>query len=100
MGRMATDGHRSWLADRTCLDRGDTPADFLDILTGIERRDAEVSLTSCTKASTGSDDDLSFFEHLVKHAPGVDALWALDPDVGSIFTTEDGEASILASLAQ
>ena len=82
------------------LDRCNAPADFLDILACIERGDAEVALTSSAKASTGSNDDLSFLEHLVEHAPGVDPFRALDPDVGSVFTTEDGEPCILTSFAQ
>lgn len=40
------------------------------------------------------------FEHFIEHFPAADACWACDPNVGSIFPTEDLETNFLAGFAK
>ena len=75
-------------------------ADLLHVFPGIEGGDAEVSFTGGAETGSRRDDDMGLFEHLVEHAPGVDALGALHPDVGGIDAAVDGEIDFDAGFAE
>lgn len=80
--------------------RFEAPADFLDILTGVEGRDAEIAFTCGAKARAGGDNDLGFLEHFIKHLPRAHPFGAANPNVWGIDAAKDLKSERKAGLAE